>query len=189
VFYPILQVPTTSTVLAARTSLPPGEIITEMRQAISRVDAGIPLFSVSSWTDSLGFVLLPGRAVASALAVFGVIAILLAVTGIFGLASNTVRKRLRDVAIRIALGGRPIQIARILLMRTAILLAAGSTTGFLLGYAVSKMIAGIVYQANPNVGWVLMMVVTAMFVAGAIAVFLPLKRALAARPMDLLRAE
>lgn len=189
VFYPILQVPSTSTVLAARTSLTPGEIIPEMRQAISRVDAGIPLFSVSSWTDSLGFVLLPGRAVASALAVFGVIAILLAVTGIFGLASNSVRQRLRDVAIRIALGGRPFQIVRIVLMRTAILLTAGSTTGFLLGYAAGKVIAGIVYQSNTNVGWVLMMAVMTMFFAGAIAVSLPLKRALAARPMDLLRAE
>ncbi len=189
VFYPILQVPSTVTVLLARSGLPPGEINAGMRQAISHVDTGIPLFSVNSWTDSLGFVLLPGRAVAGALAAFGVIAILLAVTGIFGLASNTVRKRLRDVAIRIALGGKPYQIAKVVLMRTAILLAVGSVVGFLMGFIVSRVIAGIVYQSNTNVGWVLIMVVATMFVAGAVAVFLPLKRALAARPVDLLRAE
>lgn len=189
VFYPILQVPSTTTVLLTSSGLPAAQVLPEVRQAIFRVDSGIPIFNLSSWTESLDVVLFPARAVAIVIIVFGAIAIVLAVTGMFGLASSTVSRRLRDLGIRMALGARPFQIARVVLMRTSILLVTGSIIGFLLGYAVSKIIASIVYQATPNVAWILAEVVATMFLTGALATSLPLRRALSSRPIDLLRSE
>lgn len=189
VFYPILQVPSTATVLLARSSLPSAQVLPEVRQAIFQVDSAIPIFSLNRWTELLGVVLFPVRAVAIIVSVFGAIGIALAVTGIFGLTSGTVSRRLRDLGIRMALGARPFQIARVILMRTSIILVTGSIIGFLLGYAVSRVIASTVYQTTTNIAWTLTEVVATMFFTGALAICLPLRRALSSRPIDLLRSE
>ncbi len=189
VFYPILQVPSTATVLLTRSSLPAAQALPQVRQAIFRVDSGIPIFSLNKWTELLGVVLFPARAVAIIVSVFGAIGIALAVTGMFGLTSGTVSRRLRDLGIRMALGARPFQIARVVLMRTGILLVTGSIVGFMLGYAVSKLIASIVYQTTTSMTWILTEVVATMFLTGGLATYLPIRRALSSRPIDLLRSE
>lgn len=189
VFFPILQVPSTSTILLARSSLRPEQVIPEMRQGIASVDSGIPVLTLNSWTDSLHFVLFPARAVTVILGAFGVITLLLAVTGIFGLAASTVSRRLRDLGIRMALGARPVQIALVVLKRTVVLLTVGSALGFVLGYLVSNVIASIIYQSTTNLLWLLSMVAATMLATGALATWLPLRRALSANARDLLRSE
>jgi predicted permease len=189
IFYPILQLPETSTTLVVRSSLPPAQMIPAIREAINQVDRSIPLFTLRSWQDSLSFMMFPTVAATVALSVFGSLAIILALTGLFGLASYTVSKRLRELGIRVALGAQQAQVLRAALSRTVLLLAVGSITGLLLGVAASKVLASIVYHASASDPVVLLGVAVTMALVGLLAASIPARRALAINPMDLLREQ
>ena len=135
----------------------------------------------------------PGFALAAtlvlALGIFGALAMMLAVTGIFGLASYTVSKRLRELGIRMALGAQSREVLRAALGRTFVLLLAGSCAGLLLGFAATKLLASIVYQASANDPVVIVAVAVTMALAGLASAFLPARRALSIHPMELLREE
>jgi predicted permease len=189
IFYPILQQPNTSTTLVVRSALPPAQMIPAIHESIGQIDKSIPIFNLSGWQDSLGFVMLPATAATVALSVFGSLAIILAVTGLFGLASYTVSKRLRELGIRMALGAQQTQVLRAALARTVVLLGIGSISGLLLGIAASRVLANIVYHASASDPVVLIGVVLTMAAVGLISASIPARRALSIHPMQLLREE
>jgi ABC-type antimicrobial peptide transport system permease subunit len=124
-----------------------------------------------------------------ALGVLGLLGAVLAVTGIFGMASYTVSKRLRELGIRMALGARPKEVLRAALGRAFTLLSVGSVAGLALGLLATKVLSHIVYQASPNDPLVLGGVVLTMLALGLVASWIPAQRALAVNPIILLREE
>jgi ABC-type antimicrobial peptide transport system permease subunit len=123
------------------------------------------------------------------LGVLGIMGAMLSVTGIFGLAAFSVSKRLRELGIRMALGGRRNEVLKAALGRPFNLLAVGSAAGLLLGILASRVLAFIVYQATPRDPLVLAGVVLAMALVGLLATWIPAQRALSVDPMVLLREE
>ena len=188
-YWPILQSPRGGTVLLVKSQRDATEIAGAMRRAIAQVDSGMPVFSIATWTDAVGLVTFPARAATIALGVLGSLAILLAVTGIFGLASYTVSRRMRELGIRVALGAQGRQVLRAALGRTAVLLSVGSLFGLLLGFAATRLLAGIVYQATASDPLVIVAVVATMALLGVISSALPARRALRVDPMVLLRED
>jgi ABC-type antimicrobial peptide transport system permease subunit len=164
-------------------------MISAIHAAINQVDRSIPIFALNAWQDSLGFMMLPTVAATVALTVFGSLAIVLAVTGLFGMASYSVSKRLRELGIRVALGAQPMQVLNAALSRTAILLAVGSISGLVLGVAASRLLASIVYHASASDPLVLLGVALTMALVGIVSASIPARRALAIHPMELLREE
>jgi len=124
-----------------------------------------------------------------ALGVLGLLGAMLAVTGIFGMASYTVSKRLRELGIRMALGARRKQVLRAALGRAFVLLSAGSAAGLVLGVLATKVLAFIVYQASPNDPLVLGGVLVTMLLLGLVAAWIPAQKALAVNPTILMREE
>src|SRR5260370_30053470 len=112
---------------------------------------------------------------------------MLAVTGIFGMASYTVSKRLRELGIRMALGARRKQVLRTALGRAFVLLSVGSAAGLVLGILASKVLSFIVYQAAPKDPLVLVGVVLTMLLLGLTAAWIPAQKALAVDTLILLR--
>jgi predicted permease len=188
-FWPIAQAPDNNTVLIVRSRRPTAEMLPAVRQAIASVDAGLPTFVLDSWIQALGLVTFPARAATVALGVLGTLAAMLAVTGIFGLASYTVSKRMRELGIRVALGARRKEVLQAALQRTAVLLAIGSVAGLALGVAASKVLAHIVYQATASDPLVIAGVALTMAAIGLASAAIPARRALAVDPARLLRDE
>jgi predicted permease len=187
VFWPIAQSPDSDTVLLVRSYRPSSEMVPAVRHAIASVDPALPVFSVSSWQDALAFFMLPERAATVALGVLGVLAMMLAVTGIFGLASYTVSRRMRELGIRVALGAQNWDVLRAALGRAVLLLVIGSVAGLALGFAASKVLASIVYQASASDPLVILAVVVTMAGIGVLSAAWPARRALSAEPATLLR--
>jgi predicted permease len=188
-FYPVLQNTDSQTVLLARSSRGGPAIVMEMRDAIRKVDPSLPISSIGAWNDELSTVLLPAYAATAALGLFGGLAILLALTGIFGLASYTVSRRMRELGIRVALGASHRQVLRAALHRPMILLTVGSVAGLACGVAASRLLASIVYQATPNDPLVLAGVVLTMLLVGALATWIPALRVLSIDPIQVLREQ
>ena len=125
----------------------------------------------------LGVVLFPARAATVALGSLGALAMMLAVTGIFGLASYTVARRMHELGIRIALGAQQMQVLRAALGRTAPLLGIGSLAGLVLGAAASRVLASIVYQATASDPSVILAAIGTMALVGIVSTALPARRA------------
>lgn len=188
VFFPLEQNPNSYTSLIIRSPLSAAEIVPQLRQVLSQIDPSLP-FVFHTWTDALAFVLFPARAATASLGVMGLLAAMLAVTGVFGMAMYSVSKRMREFGIRVAVGAQPIQLMRSALSRPVILLLSGTTAGLLLGMIASRLLAQVVYEATPRDPLVFAGVMITMALLGLVATWLPARRALRIHPASLLREE
>ena len=166
----------------------------EMAPALERALSGLEpnaLIKVQSWHDVLGGVnaLFPARASTAALGVMGVLAVMLAVTGIFGMAAYNVSRRMKELGIRATLGARTKHVMSAAVGRPIVLLGLGSLAGLLLCVLASRLLEHIVYQANPRDPLVIGGVVLTMALLGIAASAIPAVRALAVDPSKLLREE
>ena len=164
----------------------------EMAAALERTLGGLEpnaQIEVRSWPDALRGTLFPARAATISLGVMGVLAAMLAVTGIFGIAAYNVSHRMKELGIRVALGARTKYVLSAAVGRPIVLLGMGSLVGLLLGVFASRLLGQIVYQANPMDPVVLGGAVLTMALLGIAASAIPALRALAVDPSRLMREE
>ena len=188
VYLPLSQSEQSDTVLVVRSRRAPGEIAAALERTLSGIVPNAPI-TVQSWPDTLGDVLFPARAATVALGVMGLLAAMLAVTGIFGMAAYSVSKRTKELGIRVALGAPKTQVMSAAVGRPIVLLGVGSALGLLLGFFATRFLGQIVYQANPRDPVVLGGAVFTMALLGIAASAIPALRALAVDPSKLMREE
>jgi ABC-type antimicrobial peptide transport system permease subunit len=189
VFWSILQSYNSTTTLEVKSSVPPMQMVGEIRESIARLDPELPLYGVGPLEQMLGFAFLPTRAAAIALSSFGVLAIVLAATGIHGLASYAVSRRTREIGVRMALGAYPVQVLRLVLGKTAWLLVLGSVVGLTLALATGQVIASVVYGAQPRDPLVILSVWGSIALIAFVAAWSPARRATRVDPLVALRYE
>jgi ABC-type antimicrobial peptide transport system permease subunit len=191
-FLPILQSPSTSTILLVRSRAGsnnvPQLLGAAMRSTLRKLDSGMPL-DIETRDKPMDIVLFGPRMATVSLGVLGFMGAMLSITGIFGMAAYSVSRRLRELGIRIALGAQRKEVLGAALGRAFKLLAIGSMAGLLLGILASRVLAFIVYQATPRDPLVLAGVVLAMALLGLVATWIPARRALSVNPLVLLREE
>jgi ABC-type antimicrobial peptide transport system permease subunit len=159
-----------------------------LERTVSGIQPNVPI-TVQKWSDSLDSELFPARAATIALGVMGLLAAMLAVTGIFGMAAYSVSRRMKELGIRVALGARRTQVMAAAVGRPMVLLGMGSAVGLLGGVLASRLLGQIVYQANPLDPMVVGGAVVTMAVLGVAASALPARRALGVDPARLMREE
>jgi predicted permease len=174
--------------LVVRSERSSAEISAALVEMIQKIDPSLPV-STESWPDALGLVLFPARVATVALGVLGLLACMLAATGIFGMASYTVARQLRELGIRVALGAQRRQVLGVAMRRTGLVLGIGSVAGLVLGALASRVLASIVYEATVYDPVVLGGAVAAMVAIGALAAVGPARRALLADPAVLLKEQ
>jgi predicted permease len=189
VFYPISQGGDTAVSLIVRTQGDTAGMAAAIRKLVRDRDSTIPIRVSGEWKSQLGLTFFPSQVATVALSLFGAFGLLLSITGTFGLASYTVSRRLRELSIRVALGGQAKQILSAALGRILILLGLGSLVGMVLGAAASRLLSAIVYQASAQDPMVLGAVALTMGVTGSLAVLAPVRRALHIDPAKLLREQ
>jgi len=189
VFWPTLQAYNSTTTLEVKSVLPSSEMVNDMRRTISQLDPQLPVYGAGNLDQMLGLAFFPIRAAAIALSAFGLLAIMLAATGIHGLVAYAVSRRIHEIGIRVALGARPTQVLRTVLGRTALLLAIGSALGLVLALAAGQVLASIVYGASSRDPAVLASALVGTAVIGAMASWMPARRAMRVDPMVALRYE
>ena len=164
----------------------------DMAAALERTLSGLEpnaQIKVRSWPEALGGMLFPARAATVSLGVMGLLAAMLAVTGIFGMAAYNVSRRMKELGIRVALGAGTKYVMSAAVGRPIVLLGVGSLAGLLLGVFATRLLGQIVYRANPMDPVVLVGAVITMALLGIAASALPALRALAVDPSRLMREE
>jgi predicted permease len=188
VFLPLSQSETSDVVFVVRSRLAANETAAALQRTLSSIEPNVPI-SLQTWPDALAGLLFPARAAAVALGVMGLLAAMLAATGIFGMAAYSVSRRTKELGIRVALGARKTHVLSAAVGRPMVLLGAGSVLGLLSGIFASRLLGQIVYQANPRDPLVVGGAVLTMALLGIAASAIPALRALAVDPSKLMREE
>jgi ABC-type antimicrobial peptide transport system permease subunit len=162
-----------------------------VRAVIATLDPSLPVFDVRTMDDHIrnGRALLGTRLGAAFSTVFGVLALILATIGVYGLVSYAVTQRAREIGIRMALGARTPAVIRLVVrqgVRTAII---GVILGGIAALAVTQLLANLLYGVAPRDPVVLTAVVVAMVTVALIASLIPAGRATRVDPVASLRAE
>jgi hypothetical protein len=188
VFLPLLQTEHGVRDFVVRSQRAPNEIAAALKRALTDLEPDAQV-AVQSCPDAIADTFFPARAAAVALGVMGLLAAMLAVTGIFGMAAYNVSRRMKELGIRVALGARTKHVMSTALGRPIVLLMAGSLLGLLLVVLASRLLGHIVYQANLRDPVVLVGAMLTMALLGVAASAIPALRAIAVDPSKLLREE
>ena len=175
-------------IFVARSRRGQNEIAAALERTLSGLEANAQI-KVQSWRSALGSMLFPARAATASVSVMGLLAAMLAATGIFGMAAYNVSRRMKELGIRVALGARMVHVLSGTVGRPIVLLAVGSLVGLLLGVFASRLLGQIVYQANPRDPVVVVGAVLTMIILGIAASAIPAIRALSVDPSKLMREE
>jgi ABC-type antimicrobial peptide transport system permease subunit len=187
-YVPLSQSEDGDSIFVVRSRRAASEMAAALERTVSGIQPNVPI-TVQNWSDSLDSELLPARAATVALGVMGLLAAMLAVTGIFGMAAYGVSRRMKELGIRVALGARKTQVMAAAVGRPMVLLGVGSAVGLLAGVFASRLLGQIVYQANPLDPVVVGGAAVTMAVLGIAASALPARRALGVDPARLMMEE
>ncbi|HET6630164.1 MAG TPA: ABC transporter permease [Woeseiaceae bacterium] len=183
------QVPPGGASLVVRTALPPATAGSQIRDAVLAVDPEQPVFNLSSMNERIARSLGNQRAPTLLLSVFAVVAILLAVVGIYGVLSYTVGQRTTELGVRMALGARAPSLLGLVLRQGAWLVGAGLVVGVVAALALTRFLASLLFGI-PIVDPLTYALVPLLLIAiGLAACILPAWHATRISPVAALRHE
>jgi predicted permease len=175
--------------LNVRTKDDPAALAGVIRDEVGALDPDLPLTNVRTMNNALGVALLPARLAGAVLGIFGLLGLILACVGIYGVMSYSVAQRKREIGIRMALGAANSNVVRLVVRQGMILVGIGTVIGLAGAFAVGQLVRGLLYGAS-GLDPVLFAGVTALlgFVA-LMAVLVPARRASHVHPMVALREQ
>ena len=171
--------------------VPETSVLATVRRELQAIDPRLPILTARTMADHRYRSLAEWsvRAAATMFTTFGVLALLLATVGVYGLKAYDVSRRTREIGIRIALGATGGDVARLLLAEGARTAAIGLAIGLLLAAAIGKLASGLLYRVSPF-DPVVMLVAAATLTAAALAAsYVPARRATRIAPLDALRTD
>jgi predicted permease len=188
VFWPVLQRYAASTTIIARSNRDEADLLADMQRAVAGLDPRLPIYGAVG-DQLLVIPLFPNRMAATALSVFGLLVVVLAASGIYGLVAYTVARRQREIGIRVAIGATRRDVLRLVLSRMTIVLIAGASIGLVLALMVGGLLTSVIYEISPRDPVTLVTVAVGILVVGVVASWLPAQRALGIDPASALRTE
>ncbi|MGH9666257.1 MAG: FtsX-like permease family protein, partial [Bryobacteraceae bacterium] len=172
-----------------RSSLPPPSQIEPVRQALRRIEPAAGL-EVGTLYSSIGLAFLPSQVGAVLLGSTGVLGLLLAAVGLYGVVAYAVTSRTREIGIRIAVGAARRDIARMVLLDSARLTGTGCAIGLFIAFFVTRPLAMfLVAGLNPTDPANYSVVIAVLILAGLAATWGPMRRAMQIDPLSALRYE
>ncbi|HTS47614.1 MAG TPA: ABC transporter permease [Bryobacteraceae bacterium] len=175
--------------IVARSSQPPDQLVRRIQQVVTTLDPTLPFFQADSLEDHMRLPLMPARIAATMLGAFGVLAIVLAATGVYGMLAYAISRRTREIGIRVAIGARRGNIVQLVLRRAALIVLSASVAGAALAVTLGRFFTPILYGVSPKDPATYALALALMAVIALIACLVPTRRALRIDPAIALRDE
>ncbi|HYK42652.1 MAG TPA: ABC transporter permease [Thermoanaerobaculia bacterium] len=175
--------------LVLRTSGDPRLVLESVRREAAHLDSTLPIIELRTLEDTIGDMLLPQRLGSALLGLFAGLAFLLAEVGVYAVIAGSVARRTRELGIRLALGGRPSQMRRMVIRQTAVPVAVGVAAGLPVTFGVTRLLGRFLYGVAPSDPATLAAAVLLLILGGLAAADLPARRAAGVSPLEALRHE
>ena len=162
-----------------------------LRRQIRAADQGVPIMNVKTLVQhrDSSIMLWAVNTGARLFSVFGLVALLLAVIGIYGVKSYVVSRRTREIGIRMALGATRQDVLRLVMREGLMLTLAGLAVGTVLSYGVAQAVSGMLYQVSALDPIVFTFSPLVLGIASMVASWVPARRATRVLPVNALRTD
>jgi predicted permease len=172
-----------------RTVADPQAILPAVREVVSQVNTNLPLFDVKTESEQIDRLLFQERLVARLSGFFGLLALVLACVGLYGLLSYEVSRRTREIGIRIALGAHPESVLKLVLRQGLALAIVGAVIGIGAALGATRYLTSMLYDVRAHDPLTMIGVAVLLILVGLAACYIPARRAMRVDPMVALRYE
>jgi predicted permease len=177
------------TTFQIRTTADPTGVIAAVRQAAREIDANLPLFDVKTLATQVDESLAQERLIGAVSSFFGVLALLLAAIGLYGIMAYAVGQRTREIGVRMALGAHRGAVLRMVLRQGMKLVLIGACLGLAASLAVTRVIASQLFGVEPTDPVTFIGAPILLLIVALAACLVPARRATKVDPLVALRCE
>ena len=163
--------------------------IAAVREAVASVDPGMPIISIRTLREQVAGQFTQQRLIARLTSLFGVLSLVLASIGLYGVTAYNAGRRVREIGVRMALGATQRDIVRLVVRGAFGLILFGLMIGLPLAFATGRFLGAQLYGTSPYSPVVTVSAVAALGFSALVASFVPAFRASLVAPLDALRAE
>jgi predicted permease len=176
-------------VLLVRSGMAPDRAALAIQREVQEIDHGLPRPVVTTLREANSIVLLPQRVAAMVTGALGIIGLIMATVGLYGIISYSVNRRGREIGIRVALGARQSDVLGMVVREGMRLAVMGVAAGLVLAAAATRLMAGLLFNVSP-LDSVTFAGMSLLFLGVAfVSSYLPARRAAASDPMAALRTD
>ena len=187
IYRPFSQWTRRQTMLVVRTSIDPSTIVGSLRQEVKKLDPELPLANINTIQGAIDRSLVTTRLTNSLLAGFAATALLLALTGIYGVMSLNVANRRNELGIRLALGAQKSNVLRMILGQGLRLAAIGVGLGLLASVAFTRLLKGLLFGIDASDPLTFVFIAMLLVGVALLACWIPARRATKVDPLVALR--
>lgn len=166
-----------------------GAIASELRALVARMSAALPPLSLRTLDDAIAVSLTPQRVGAVVAGSLGLVGVLLAAIGVYGVTAYALSRRTREIAIRAALGAQREAVVRLVLRQALSLTAVGCVIGLALGVIAGQILSTLLVGVSPIDPLTLAGAVFICVAVACVGAFVPVMRAMSIEASDALRSE
>ncbi len=188
-WFPQAQLWSAGMSVVMRTKGDPAAVIPALRRVAAELDPNLPLSNVRTIDRHLSTALLPARITGLALGVFGLLGLLLASVGMYGVMAYSVAQRTREIGIRMAIGAAAADVIRLIMRQGLTLVLVGTIIGLAGAFGAARLLASVLYGGNAFDPLTFTLVPLVLIAVAALATFAPARRAAAVDPAITLRAD
>jgi putative ABC transport system permease protein len=191
IYEPLAQSPRSGLHVVLRSSdgTDPEALIAPARQTIRQLNPSLVMEKVQTFDTLVATSVSPQRFAMLLMSAFAVLALLLAVIGVYGVVSYNVKQRTAEIGVRLALGASPRQVSRLILVQSLAPVIAGLVAGLLLASLATRFLATQLFEVSPIDPATFSIVAMILLAAAVLASVVPARRAMRIDPVDALRAE
>lgn len=175
--------------VAVRTEVQPGAMIAELRRVIADANPHLAIGEFGTMQEAVEDSIGAQKTAAEVVGVFGGLALLITVVGLYGLLSYLVEQRTQEIGIRMALGADRRAVVGLVMRQTLVLLGAGAAIGVGLALWSDRLLQGFLYGVSASDPWSMSLAPLTLVICGVFAAIVPARRAASVNPMEALRAE
>ncbi|MGD0543473.1 MAG: ABC transporter permease [Candidatus Acidiferrales bacterium] len=190
VYMPLAQHPVARMVLMLRSTGDPLQLVQPVKDVVRSLDTNLPMLQTRPYEDFYVNQAVKGPRIAIDLVgTMGLVGLLLAVAGLYGLVAYNVSRRTREIGIRIALGAASSDVLRLVLGKGLVLVGVGTAIGLVLGFALEQLMNSMLFDSGGVDVLAYAVVVPVMFLVTMLAAYVPARRATHIAPTQALRYE
>jgi predicted permease len=189
IYHPHEQIPIPTMFMVVRSSSDPYQLVPAINKEIQSLDPEIPAFEIKTMTERVSESLARRRFSTFLLGVFAVVALLLAVIGIYGVIAYSVTQRTQEIGIRMALGAEPSAILRMILQQSLVLVIAGIAIGLIAAFGLTRLMTSLLFGVGQTDLLTFAVPPVVLLFVALLASLLPARRAGTVDPVTALRSE
>ena len=188
-YLPLLQNFSPMMTLHLNTTSEPKALIAAIRREVQALDKDLPVFDAKTLSEQLDIAMAQERMTASLSTMLGLLALVLAATGVYGVIAYAVSRRVREIGVRMALGAKPRDVLTQVLSESLIVIFTGIALGLVAASYATPLLASLLYGISATDPITFLSVALMLIVVALIASYVPARRAAKVDPMVALRYE